>query len=121
MEEPGYSGARTALLGAGARIHPVRVDADGLDVQAGARSAGRARLTYVTPSHQFPLGDGIDADRVFQEATTRGVEVMPLSEYFWGRSRAPNALVLGFGAVRPDVLSKGMERLAAAIDAARAR
>ena len=56
MEEPGYPGARSALLGSGARIVPVRVDAEGLDVQAGARRAGDARLVYVTPSHQYPLG-----------------------------------------------------------------
>ena len=56
MEEPGYPGARSALLGAGARIVPVRVDAEGLDVEMGARRAGDARLVYVTPSHQYPLG-----------------------------------------------------------------
>ncbi|MPZ17380.1 MAG: aminotransferase class I/II-fold pyridoxal phosphate-dependent enzyme [Luteitalea sp.] len=56
LEEPGYPGARNALVGAGARIVPVRVDQDGLDVEAGARQAGDARLAYVTPSHQFPLG-----------------------------------------------------------------
>jgi GntR family transcriptional regulator / MocR family aminotransferase len=55
MEEPGYPGARSALLGAGARIVPVRVDAEGLDVEMGARRAGDARLVYVTPSHQYPL------------------------------------------------------------------
>ncbi len=56
VEEPGYPGARSALVGAGARLCPVRVDADGLDVQAGLRRAGGARMAYVTPSHQFPLG-----------------------------------------------------------------
>jgi GntR family transcriptional regulator / MocR family aminotransferase len=56
MEEPGYPGARSALRAAGARIVPVRVDAEGLDVDAGARRAGDARLVYVTPSHQYPLG-----------------------------------------------------------------
>ncbi len=56
MEEPGYPGARSALLGSGARIVPVRVDAEGLDVRSGARRAGDARLVYVTPSHQYPLG-----------------------------------------------------------------
>jgi GntR family transcriptional regulator / MocR family aminotransferase len=56
LEDPGYSGAHSAALGAGARIHPVRVDEEGLDVAAGARSAPAARLVFVTPSHQFPLG-----------------------------------------------------------------
>jgi GntR family transcriptional regulator / MocR family aminotransferase len=271
MEEPGYPGARSALLGAGARIVPVRVDAEGLDVDAGARQAGGARLVYVTPSHQYPLGvpmslrrrlallrwagaagawvveddydsefryqtraipclhgldtegrviyigsfsktlfpalrlgflivpvalqerlvagrraadqhppvldqavladfiidghfarhlrrmrtvyrerlealaaamdrvcdgvlrlrpvrtglhaiadlDGVDADRVAHEAITRGVEVTPLAAYFARPAKAPNGLVLGFAAVRPDVLRRGAERLAAAIEAAR--
>jgi GntR family transcriptional regulator / MocR family aminotransferase len=35
---------------------PVPVDADGLDVAAGIARAPDARLAYVTPSHQFPLG-----------------------------------------------------------------
>jgi GntR family transcriptional regulator/MocR family aminotransferase len=56
MEEPGYPGARSALVGSGARIVPVRVDREGLDVDAGMRGAGDARLVYVTPSHQYPLG-----------------------------------------------------------------
>jgi GntR family transcriptional regulator/MocR family aminotransferase len=56
MEEPGYPGARSALRAAGARIVPVRVDAEGLDVAQGVRRAPDARLVYVTPSHQYPLG-----------------------------------------------------------------
>lgn len=56
IEEPGYTGARTALEAAGARLVHVPVDAEGLDVAAGARLEPRARLIYVTPSHQFPLG-----------------------------------------------------------------
>jgi GntR family transcriptional regulator/MocR family aminotransferase len=56
LEEPGYPGARIALTGAGARIVPVRVDEEGLDVAAGAQQAPEARLVYVTPSHQFPAG-----------------------------------------------------------------
>ncbi len=56
MEEPGYPGARSALLAAGARIVPVPVDEDGLDVRAGIERARDARLAHVVPSHQFPLG-----------------------------------------------------------------
>jgi GntR family transcriptional regulator/MocR family aminotransferase len=56
LEEPGYPGARSALLGAGARIIPVRVDGDGLNVAAATRLAPDARMAYVTPSNQFPLG-----------------------------------------------------------------
>jgi DNA-binding transcriptional MocR family regulator len=46
------------------------------------------------------------------------VEATPLAAYFAGRARAVNGLVLGFGAVRPDAVSRGMERLGAAIAAA---
>jgi GntR family transcriptional regulator/MocR family aminotransferase len=56
MEDPGYRRARGAFLGAGARIIPVPVDHEGLVVQAGLAHAPQARLVYITPSHQFPLG-----------------------------------------------------------------
>ncbi len=56
IEDPGYPGARGALLAAGARVMPVHVDGDGLDVARGMRVAPDARLAYVTPSHQYPLG-----------------------------------------------------------------
>ena len=66
MEEPGYVGARVAFLAAGARPVPVRVDDEGLDVAEGIRVAQRARLAYVTPSHQFPLGVVMSASRRLQ-------------------------------------------------------
>ena len=56
VEDPGYAGARAALVGAGARLVPVPVDGDGLDVSAGTEREAGARLAYVTPSHQYPLG-----------------------------------------------------------------
>lgn len=56
IEDPGYPGARGALIAAGIRLVPVPVDAEGLDVRHGARRAPGARLVYVTPSHQYPLG-----------------------------------------------------------------
>jgi GntR family transcriptional regulator / MocR family aminotransferase len=56
MEDPGYPGARGTLLGAGARLVPVPIDAEGLVVQRGKERAPHARLAFVTPSHQFPLG-----------------------------------------------------------------
>jgi GntR family transcriptional regulator/MocR family aminotransferase len=66
LEEPGYHGARDALLLAGARIVPVPVDDDGLDVDAGVRRAAGARAVYVTPSHQYPLGSAMSAARRVQ-------------------------------------------------------
>jgi GntR family transcriptional regulator/MocR family aminotransferase len=63
VEDPGYLAARGALLGAGARLVPVPVDADGLVVEAGRARAPRARLAYITPSHQFPLGATLSLGR----------------------------------------------------------
>ena len=55
VEEPQYACARGALLASGATLAGVPVDADG--IVASALEAYRdARLLYVTPSHQFPLG-----------------------------------------------------------------
>jgi GntR family transcriptional regulator/MocR family aminotransferase len=270
LEDPGYPGARSALAQAGARIVPVRVDGQGLDVAAGTRYAPNARLAYVTPSNQFPLAvpmslmrrlallkwatnagawiveddydsefryatrplpclhgldadgrviyvgtyaksifpamrlgfvivpvdlvqkvqairratdfhpamleqmaladfirdghyathlrrmrsiyrerlealeaaatefcggalrlrpihtglhavadlDGVDDERVCEEARERGIEVAPLRMYYIGR-RTTNGLLLGFASTPPETLRRGMERLAAAIDAAR--
>jgi GntR family transcriptional regulator/MocR family aminotransferase len=56
MEDPGYLKARGAFLGSGAQIIPVPVDQEGLVVEAGIARAPGARLVYLTPSHQFPLG-----------------------------------------------------------------
>ena len=54
-----------------------------------------------------------------REAATRGVEVAPLSAYFARPDRAPEGLVLGFAVARPEAASRAMERVAAAIEAAR--
>jgi GntR family transcriptional regulator/MocR family aminotransferase len=269
LEEPGYPGARSAFTQAGAHIVRARVDAHGIDVTDAARQAPRARMAYVTPSNQFPLGvpmslmrrlallkwaskagawiveddydsefrystrpfpslhgldadgrvlyvgtfaksifpamrlgfvivpldlrqqfltarramdvhppmleqmaladfiggghyathlrrmrsayrervealvnaarscdgalrlrpiqtglhavadlDGVDEERVCTEAADRGVEVAPLGTYYIGR-RTANGLLLGFASTPPEILRRGMERLADAIDAAR--
>jgi GntR family transcriptional regulator / MocR family aminotransferase len=56
MEEPGYPGAAIVFHAVGARICPVPVDAEGLDLESGRRRWKQPRLAYVTPAHQFPLG-----------------------------------------------------------------
>lgn len=55
IEDPGYLGARRALLAAGARLVPVPVDEEGIEVSAGEDREPDPALVYVTPSHQFPL------------------------------------------------------------------
>ena len=56
VEDPCYRGARQAFRAAGAEVCSVPVDESGLDAGALGRNADGARLVYVTPSHQFPLG-----------------------------------------------------------------
>jgi GntR family transcriptional regulator/MocR family aminotransferase len=53
VEDPGYPQARLILAANGARVVGVPVDAEGIVVAA---IPADARLIYVTPSHQFPLG-----------------------------------------------------------------
>ncbi|QWP78215.1 PLP-dependent aminotransferase family protein [Lysobacter sp. K5869] len=55
-ELPGYPPVRHGLRSAGLEVVDVPVDDDGLDVAAGLAAAPDARLAYVTPSHQYPLG-----------------------------------------------------------------
>jgi GntR family transcriptional regulator/MocR family aminotransferase len=54
MEEPGYYGAQSAFVAAGARLLPLPVDENGWHFDAAA--ARKPRLIYVTPSCQHPLG-----------------------------------------------------------------
>jgi GntR family transcriptional regulator/MocR family aminotransferase len=53
IEDPGYMPVRWALDAMGMRVTGVPVDEHGLVVDALPASA---RLVYVTPSHQYPLG-----------------------------------------------------------------
>lgn len=59
IEDPGYVLARQAFAASGGKAVPVPVD------QEGIRTDGlpAARLAYVTPSHQFPLGSVLSAAR----------------------------------------------------------
>lgn len=66
VENPGWPGNRAALLGAGARLVPVPVDFEGIDVAEGVRRDAGARLALVTPSHQFPLGVTMSLGRRLQ-------------------------------------------------------
>jgi GntR family transcriptional regulator/MocR family aminotransferase len=56
IEDPGYIGAKSALLGSRAQLVYVPVDDQGLDVVAGIAQCADARLVYASPSHQYPLG-----------------------------------------------------------------
>ncbi|WP_238007781.1 PLP-dependent aminotransferase family protein [Dactylosporangium sp. AC04546] len=60
VEEPGYRPARRLFASHGARVVGVPVDAEGIVVAALPRTA---RLVYVTPSHQYPLGTAMSLHR----------------------------------------------------------
>jgi GntR family transcriptional regulator/MocR family aminotransferase len=66
MEDPGYVSARQAFQSFGATIIPVRVDANGFDLDSALSESRNARLAYVTPSHQFPLGVTMSLSRRLQ-------------------------------------------------------
>ncbi|WBX90908.1 PLP-dependent aminotransferase family protein [Achromobacter mucicolens] len=55
VEDPGYPPTRALLVQAGMQAVPVRVDAQGLVVEAGIAQEPRARAAVVTPAHQSPL------------------------------------------------------------------
>lgn len=63
VENPGYLGASTALAGAGLRLVPMPIDAQGMAPPAAAWRRAPPRLVYTTPSHQFPLGVALSLTR----------------------------------------------------------
>src|SRR5580698_5068997 len=66
IEEPGYVFLRHVLTLSGCRLVPVPVDGEGLDVAAGVKLCRNARVAYVTPSHQYPLGATMSVARRLQ-------------------------------------------------------
>ncbi|WLG84869.1 PLP-dependent aminotransferase family protein [Pseudomonas cucumis] len=55
IENPGYRAAGHAFAVAGARLHGIAVDSEGIDCTELA-GLSDCRLAYVTPSHQYPTG-----------------------------------------------------------------
>jgi len=53
FENPGYLGTQRIFQACGIQLAPARVDDQGIVVDDLAK---RAKLIYVTPSHQFPIG-----------------------------------------------------------------
>jgi GntR family transcriptional regulator/MocR family aminotransferase len=66
VEDPGYWLVRHVVQAHRCAAVPVRVDGEGLDVEAGLRSARKARAAFVAPSHQYPLGVTMSAGRRMQ-------------------------------------------------------
>jgi len=79
IEDPGYLGARHAFVGAGARLVPVAVDDEGLQVDAAMAHDQDIRLVYVTPSHQYPMGVTMSLARrltLLEWATRKGMWIV---------------------------------------------
>ena len=72
VEDPGYPRVHRVLQNYGIRPELIAVDAEGLDVQS--LSASGAQIVHVTPSHQFPTGVVMQADRREQLLAWAGAE-----------------------------------------------
>jgi GntR family transcriptional regulator/MocR family aminotransferase len=76
IEDPGYPPAHACFTATGARVVPVPVDREGLIV---GKLPDKARLVYVTPSHQFPLGMPMSLERrveLLEWAQKRGAVII---------------------------------------------
>ncbi|MFY1670376.1 PLP-dependent aminotransferase family protein [Plantactinospora sp. WMMB334] len=62
VEDPGWGRLREAVTGAGLRVHPVRVDADGVRPDD-LRRRDPVRAVVVGAAHQFPTGAMLSAQR----------------------------------------------------------
>ncbi|MQA14131.1 MAG: aminotransferase class I/II-fold pyridoxal phosphate-dependent enzyme [Pseudonocardiaceae bacterium] len=102
VEEPGYPRAAGALRAAGLRVLPTPVDAEGLVV---AELPGEARAVYCTPSHQFPLGARMPADRrleLVRWARERGAWV--IEDDYDGELRHDGAPLPLLASLGPDIV-----------------
>jgi len=57
MEDPGYLWAKSAFSRFSGKICPVPVTASGMDLDYAIQHFPKAKLAYITPSHQYPLGE----------------------------------------------------------------
>ena len=56
IEDPCYPEAKGVFAATGAKIVSVPVDDEGFNLAAAPKGGTKAKLVYVTPSHQYPLG-----------------------------------------------------------------
>ncbi len=56
MEQPGYTPASMVFAMLGAAVKRIPLDEEGIKVDALAATSPKAKLVYLTPSHQFPTG-----------------------------------------------------------------
>lgn len=93
MEDPGYSGARVVFRAHGAAISHMPVDEEGITLEPGALAG--AKLVYVTPAHQYPIGVAMSLRRrlaLLDEARSSGALIVEDdydSEYRYGGRPVP--------------------------------
>jgi GntR family transcriptional regulator / MocR family aminotransferase len=64
MENPGYRLAWRVFSSQGAKILPISVDEDGIQIAQLRKQADKSpKLVYLTPSHQYPLGVALSVAR----------------------------------------------------------
>lgn len=86
IEDPGYVGAKASFLAAGATLYPVPVDRHGMQIEALPQEA---RLVYITPSNQYPLGGRMGIERrlaLLEHARNHGALIIEDdydSEFLW--------------------------------------
>lgn len=56
IEDPAYPGISTLLSAFDLNVHQVPVDTNGIAVEQGVAECPHARVAFVTPSHQYPIG-----------------------------------------------------------------
>ncbi|MCQ4630239.1 PLP-dependent aminotransferase family protein [Shinella sp. CPCC 100929] len=66
IENPGAIGARNSLISSGAKLVPLSIDEEGINVAEGLEVAPDFRLAFVTPAHQHPLGVTMSLQRRFE-------------------------------------------------------
>lgn len=66
IENPGYFGVQQIFSSFDAKFVPVPVDEEGFNLAGAVKQSRNARLAFVTPSHQFPLGVTMSLPRRLQ-------------------------------------------------------
>ncbi len=114
VEDPGFLGTRGAITAIGAKIIPVPLDEDGLDIEYASKNLSKPDLIYTTPSHQFPLGYTMSISRrikLLDWAKKNGVWILEDdydSEYRYSGNPLPalQGLDAGGGVIYTGTLSK---------------
>ncbi len=66
IEDPSYDGAKAAFRSVGANLVPVEIDENGFHTARAMEKEPRARLAYVSPSNQYPMGVTMSLERRLQ-------------------------------------------------------